>query len=398
MRIHRASSIVAALYLVTAVIAQQHAAAPPTEGRAGGVEKTDIIRPVSAHWLDIQVKSRSIMVDPAEPSELHEVMDDDAAPRGANSPDGKHIAFIDSDAQRVKEGHDFDLFVADADRFGDASLRRLTTDQVRPSHLVWLADGSAIAFLAQRSADDANEAVWFVDLKASSPPGRISDADAERAWQLSIVPDGRIAWVQLNTRKSKEQFSDLIVQPAPNQPGRAAEGNGRSVLLHDQHISSYAFSPDGKSLAWSGLGSMFIVNLDTNASREIPLHGIHRQLLNHTVYEFAWRPDGKVMAIRCGFLGGVARAFDADPNAPWPRMFADDKVFFVPVNWTPTPEALIIGEGDAFPSPTADDPMAEVSPPAGDQSKPWWVTGVPTPVNGIMWIDAANAQARMQPN
>ena len=133
------------------------------------------------------------------------------------------------------------------------------------------------------------------------------------------------------------------------------------------------------------------LNIETGESREIPLHGIHRQLLNHTVHEFAWRPDGKIIAIRCGFLGGVLKL---DNDAPWPRMFAADKVFFVPVDWTPSPECLKVGEGDEYPSPDANDPKAEISPPGGDESKPWWVRELPEHVLTMKWIDANEAKQR----
>lgn len=141
-------------------------------------------------------------------------------------------------------------------------------------------------------------------------------------------------------------------------------------VLHDQFISTYAFSPDGSTLAWGEPGSLHIVNLNSSESREIPCHGIHRQLINHMAYAIAWRPDGKVFAATFGFAGGIAREFNGDPNEPWPRMFAEDKVFFVPADWSPTAGQLTVGEGDNYPSPMADDPKAEVSPPAGDQSEP----------------------------
>jgi hypothetical protein len=77
-------------------------------------------------------------------------------------------------------------------------------------------------------------------------------------------------------------------------------------------------------------------------------------------------------------------------------MFAEDKVFFVPVDWTPTEESLKVGTTqEDFPSPMVEEPAAEVSPPAGDESAPWWVRELPDHVLGLSWVEAANAKWRM---
>jgi hypothetical protein len=308
---------------------------------------------------------------------------------GIASPDGKRVAYIASDPQRVKDGHNFDLFVADVDASqpsGKSNIRRLTTDQDGPSGPQWLPDSSGIVF---QVGDNPSLQVWYIDLGEGSRPVRLSDSE-HRCYDVSITSDARVAWIVHKGSKNKQQFKDLVLHPSLLAKGHM------QTLLTDQHISSYAISPDGNILAWSGLGSMFLVNLETRESREIPLQGIHRQLLNHSVYHIAWRPDGKVLAIRCGFLGGIAREFNGDPNAPWPRMFAADKVFFVPVQWAPTAESLKVGTTqEGFPSPTADDPQAEVSPPAGDESKPWWVCELPKRVLDVRWTSVTDAKHRI---
>ena len=349
--------------------------------------REEVARQPSAYWLDVQLKARSMLVDPAE-GQLHEVKDD-LVPIGIASPDGKFIAAIGSDPQRVKEGHDFDLFLSAVDPVQPSRKsipKRLTTDQIRPTSPTWLPTSSGIAFLA---GEESAVHAWYIDLAPDSKPVRLNSND-HRCSRLSVLADGRIAWLEHKDSKGKQQFIDLVVHPSPLNRGKLV------TVLADQHISSYAFSPDGHSLAWSGLGSMFIVNLETNSSREIPLHGIHRQLMNHTAHQIAWRPDGNVIAIHCGFLGGISRAFNADPNEPWPRMFAEDKVFFVPVDWKPSPESLNVSNQN-FPSPTADDPKAEVSPPADDESKPWWIRELPmTPIE-LKWITADEARNRLAP-
>ena len=368
----------AVIALASAASAQQ-TAAPANRG----VEKSLIMKQQSDDWLDVTLKARSMLFDPAT-GEGHMVMDPDP-PMGIPSPDGKRIAYIASDPQRVKDGHDFDLFVADVDQAepsGKANARRLTTDQQRPSSPHWLPESSGIAFLA---GDSPSSQVWYIDLAPDSQPVRLSDGQ-HRAYDLSITSSGRIAWIVHKGGRNKQQFKDLVLHPSPATTGKMR------TLLTDQHVSGYAISPEGKTLAWSGLGSMFLVNLDTGESREIPLHGIHPQLLHHTVHQFAWRPDGKLIAIHCGFLGGIS----VGPGEKFPRWFAEDKVFFVPVDWMPGPESLKVGEGDDYPSPTVDDPKAEVSPPAGDQSKPWWVRDLPMRPLEMKWISAEQAKKRIE--
>jgi len=330
-------------------------------------------------------KLGEVWVVNADGSGAHKISPGGATRDPAISPDGRKVASIGSDPQRVKAGHEFDLFVADVDASapaGKANARRLTTDQQRPTGIRWLPDSSGLVFQA---GENAAQEVWYVDLGLESRPVRLSDGQ-HRCSQVSITAESRVAWIVHKGSQQKQQFNDLVLHPS-----LLASGHMRT-LLTDQHISSYAISPDGRTLAWSGLGSMFLVNLETGESREIPLQGIHPQLLNHTVREFAWRPDGKVIAIRCGFLGGIA----VEAGQAFPRMFAADKVFFIPVDWAPSAEALKVGtRQEDFPSPTADDPKAEVSPPAGDQSKPWWVRELPEQLAGMKWIGAEEAQRRL---
>jgi len=340
----------------------------------------------SAWKLQIPVKAHTTQID-LDNGERY-VMADDTSLSGEISPDGRHVVFVANDPARIEAGHEFDLFIADIDPDNSTrktNIRRLTTDQVKPNHPIWLPSSKGVAFLAHRAADDASQVVWAVDLSISPPaaPTRLSDSAAENVWNLAVTPKNEVAFVQLNGRKNKQMHADLIVRrPFPQQKDSAIAVR---KLIEDQHISSFAFSPDGTTLGWSGLGSMFLVDLATGESREIPLHGIHRQLMNHSVSEFAWRPDGKVIAIRCHFLGGIARSFNADPNEPWPRMFAEDKVFFVPASWIPTPESLVVGEGADFPSPMIDDPKSDASPPAGDESKPWWIREVESSTGPMRW-------------
>lgn len=339
-------------------------------------------------WIEVAQKASSTLINPAT-GESAFVLDPPPHPMGALSPDGKRVAFIGTEPGADRHT---DLFVADVDLTqpsGKANIRRLTTDQIRPTSPRWLPDDKGLVFLA---GEGPLTQAWFVPLTPGAKPVALSDS-RYRAYDLSVAATGDAAYLVHKGSRHKEQFIDLVMLAPSEQAMRSAAGMRRSTPLKDQHISGYAISPDGATVAWSGLGSLFLHTIRTGESREIPLHGIHPQLANHTAHDIAWRPDGKVIAFRCGFLGGVAVAPGEEP----PRMFAADKIFFVPVEWTPTPEALTIGDGAAFPSPTADHGQAEISPPAGEQSKPWWVRELPEHILGIRWISADEAKKRIGP-
>ncbi|MBI1382380.1 MAG: hypothetical protein GC161_14985 [Planctomycetaceae bacterium] len=336
------------------------------------------------YWIEAAVKARSLWIDPAT-GELHEVMDADA-PMGLVSPDGKRIVYLGSDPERVRAGHDFDLFAADVDPnspSGKAASRRITDGQVRPHAPVWLPGSDGIAFLAMGEAEARPREIWLAPLAPDAEPRRIETGDALGVSQLSVTPDGSLAFVALRSREGKVGRSDLVIADAA--------GKVRSVPVRGQFVGNYAFRPDGSQLAWGGLGAVFVEDLVQGTTREIPLAAIHRKLANHTVHEMAWRPDGEALALYCGFLGGVAAGSNRDPNAPPVRMFAEDKIFVLPLGFAPAPTESTEG---GFPSPLADDPASEQPDPVGDGTRPHWIRGLPMAPIELKWIDGARARAR----
>lgn len=340
-------------------------------------------------WLEVGVKAHAILVDP-QALETHEVIEPEEHPMGLLSPDRSQVAFLGSEPGSDRP---FDLFLADVDLTqpsGKSNIRRLTTDQDRPIAPKWMPGGKALVFLA---GDNRSQQLWLVKTESGSRPRRIS-REPLRCYDATVTDEGVVYYLVHKGSRKKQQFKDLV---AVRWSEEGIDSAPRlTTLLEDQDIFSYALSPDGRTLAWSGAGSLHLLELESGQSREIPLHAVHRQLLNHGAHHMAWRPDGDVIAIQCGFLGGIAMAPDAPPDAPWPRMFAADKIFFVPLDWSPSEEALKVGAAqEDFPSPTADDPDAEISPPAGDESKPWWVRGLSQHPLTLKWIDAEEGRKRV---
>ncbi len=341
-------------------------------------------------WLEVSHKASSTLVNPAT-GEKTLVLDPLPHPMGILSPDGKRVAFI---ATEPGSDRHTDLFVADVDLTqpsGKANIRRLTTNQDRPTNPRWLPEDRGLVFLA---GEGSQTRAWFVSLTPETKPHPLSDP-RYRACDLSVAANGDAAYLLHKGSKHKQQFIDLVIQSPSELAARSAAGLRKRVPLRDEHISGYAISPDGTTLAWSGLGSLFLVTLATGESREIPLHAVHPQLGNHTAHDIAWRPDGKVIAIRCGFLGGVLVMPDEDGVSRPPKMFAPDKIFFVPVEWTPEPGSLQVAENGAAPAPFGGEAENE-PPPAGDERRPWWIGDLPEHVLGLNWISAEEAKKRAE--
>lgn len=334
-------------------------------------------------WVAAKVKAQTVYCDPGT-LQTEIVIDELQRPMGILSPDGTKVAYVGTEEG---SGRHSDLFVADVDHeqlSGKANIRRLTTDQDRPVGLKWMPDGTGLVF---ESGEPRSSQVWHVGLDAGAEPKQLSDG-RRRAFHVRAIDEKRIAYLIYKGSEKKESFIDLVIQSIDDP-------KSRRTVLEDKNISSFAVSPDGRTLAWSGLGSMYFVDLGTGESRDVPLHGVHPQLVNHTAHEMAWRPDGNIIAIKCGFLGGISREFGTPEDEPWPRMFAADKIFFVPVDWKPDAESIKVGEGADFPAPWVTDEKAEISPPAGDERQPWWVVEVPERVLGLEWVRAEVAQAHV---
>ena len=93
-------------------------------------------------------------------------------------------------------------------------------------------------------------------------------------------------------------------------------------------INDYAWSPDGKTIAYSKLGSLIFHDLKTGAEQERAFVDIDERLSSHVAARIAWRPDGQVLACAITFLGGRQQG--------GPQMFGDRELFVIPRRGKPT--------------------------------------------------------------
>jgi Tol biopolymer transport system component len=183
------------------------------------------------------------------------------------SPDGQRIAFV-----RWRAGPAWNIYVMNADGSGQ---RRLTQTPRRPGEPAWSPEGEKIAFSAP--AGRLGAADVFVINADGSGLQNVTTTETT-SFDLAWSPDGRqIAYVEIHL---PELGSPLYVVNA--------DGTGKHRLTPplavDLGIPSW--SPDGRTLAFTGVGGIYAVHADGSGLRKLTGHG----------YGPEWSPDGRKIA------------------------------------------------------------------------------------------------------
>ncbi len=193
------------------------------------------------------------------------------------SPDGRAIAFV----QKKPKPSETYLYVVNADGSG---LRRLTT---RPAHLLnpsWSADGKTIRY-----------GRYLVHADGTGQTELPRNVPLAGAWS----PDGqRIAFaVAYRTPRVPETESDAGLWVVN------ADGSGSRRVARKAAWSNPAWSPDGRRIAFrrfdghlggpqlgsAGPSDLYLVNADGSGLRRLTRHA-------ENLRWFAWSPDGRTIA------------------------------------------------------------------------------------------------------
>ncbi|MEK6371167.1 MAG: protein kinase [Acidobacteriota bacterium] len=201
------------------------------------------------------------------------------------SPDGKRIVF------QNLEGTKFDVRVADLET---KRMTWVTNDYTMDVHPVWSPDGEVIYFSSYRGGginvwrmpvDDVGTPIGSME-QVTAGPGHDVDLDVARSGRLvcSILKQNADIW-------------SLPVDPATG----AATGAPEPVIATTRENSRGAWSPDGKSIAFSSdrSGAMNLWLLDAGG-RTRP---ITRRAGSD--YQPNWSPDARALAFFSGRGGAL---------------------------------------------------------------------------------------------
>ena len=147
------------------------------------------------------------------------------------APDGTRLAFL-------RGG---DLWVIDA---SGQNERRVTNDRDDERTPAWSPDGKAIAFMSSRSGF---QDVWVVSVDGGAPKKLTTEAmfhDMTR-FGVSWSPDGK--WLAYISNTGGWEHDELWIVPS-------AGGSPRQVTKGLNVTSQPDWSPDGRRLAFNGLG------------------------------------------------------------------------------------------------------------------------------------------------
>jgi Tol biopolymer transport system component len=227
---------------------------------------------------------------------------------------------LSPDRSRVVYASEGKVFVADPDR---KNPKKLTDDVQHPNEPpdefglgdwspspAWSPDGKRIVFASPRSGR------WQI---------YVMDSDGANVRQLTnhekgavhpqFSADGRIAYLELRSRGTKIWEVDLAVM------------DSKASRTLDTGIYAFAWSPDGKLIAYSKMGSLFFHHFETGETQQLDFTKIAKELnANYTASHIRWRPDGKAVACRIFWPRGAVAG---------EKILGDEELFVIPIKEKP---------------------------------------------------------------
>jgi Tol biopolymer transport system component len=215
------------------------------------------------------------------------------------SPDGKQLFF-------ARDG-----VIVVTDRDGKHALQVSPTG-LRCAAPYWSPDGKQIAFLGLRGDH------W--QLHTVDPNGKelqqVTDWPAG-VQQARYSPGGQLSYLRMKATEGKFQEADLmVIGKEKHEP-----------IIKEVFVSDYAWSPDGKTVAYGKLHALVFLDVATGKSKEIAAAEISDLLFHHAPTSLAWNPDGTAVVCRMPAHVGRAATLAGEPPR---RIFGDDEVFVIP--------------------------------------------------------------------
>ena len=234
------------------------------------------------------------------------------------SPDGSRVAFA---WDGPNKGH-VDIYVK---LIGTENLLRLTHDPAEDSYTpAWSPDGRYIAFLRSSRRDHA--AVMLAPSIGGPPERKLTESAVDEdkigtaCAGLSWSPDGK--WIAMKDGGPGEELDSIYLfsmdtgekRRLTHPPPRCGDGTP-------------AFSPDGKSLAFSrtstiGVSEVYVLNLTADFSA----NGEPKQITSRHQWTsgLAWTPAGREIIFSSGSNNELWRVAVSRSGAPGPLVFAGE--------------------------------------------------------------------------
>jgi Tol biopolymer transport system component len=178
---------------------------------------------------------------------------------------------------------------------------RLTHDPAIDDMPDWSWDGKRIAF---QSARGGRYQIWQMD--ADGTGSRWLTDDETGALQPRFSPvDDRIAYLVLQKGATKIPSYDLVVANLKTTE--------KQVIARGEPVGGIAWDPNGKSIAYSTLGNLFVYSLaESRVTKTIKFEESSKDLYYHRGGNLVWRSDGGGLACRVEFIGGRAKGSPED--------------------------------------------------------------------------------------
>ncbi|KAH7159604.1 Alpha/Beta hydrolase protein [Dactylonectria estremocensis] len=255
------------------------------------------------------------------------------------SPDGRNVLYSTtlSSGHRKGKNNISTLWLASSTESG--SSRRLTSGLFKDTDPRWHPSGNQVAFLSDRSKPGESCAIWIMRLDGGDAVAITPADNSEDIETFAFSPDGEtIAYIspdqmseQRKEKKEKEELDPEVWGErwdyARLRLVNTKSKEMRTLVVGNRHITSLAWSPDGKSVAFLSndnpqieeafLTGTTISTVDVESGKVRDLCTIINELFCLT-----WAPDGQIYFITGTPIdkdSGGAAVYTIDPAPASPK-------------------------------------------------------------------------------